>query len=63
MQIGKAGDKEVRHRLLIARLGFKPDVQSTADYHFFRAMVTKCSEAGGILQNEPFRTYWQNCQL
>jgi hypothetical protein len=63
MQIGRAGDKEVRRRLLLARLGLKPDVQSTVDYHFFHSMVTKCSEVGGILQNEPFRMYWQNRQL
>ncbi len=63
MQIGKAGGKEVRHRPLLARLGFKPDVQSTIDHHFFHAMVTKCSRAGGTLQSEPFRMYWQNCQL
>src|SRR5450755_3261819 len=30
----KAGGKEVRHRLLLARLGFKPDEQSTRDRHF-----------------------------
>jgi hypothetical protein len=31
----KAGGKEVRHRLLLARPGFKPDEQSTLDHHFF----------------------------
>jgi hypothetical protein len=31
----KAGGKEVRHRLLLDRLGSKPDKQSTLNHHFF----------------------------
>src|SRR5262249_13679651 len=33
----EAGGKEVRHRLLLARLGLKPDEQPTFDHHFCSA--------------------------